>query len=122
MLPRWTLTRYLATQFIIAVGIVLALILVLDFIFDIMAMGQRFGAKEGITFGTIISMSALKMPNLVEDTIPFAILIGGTWCFSSLSRSSELIVARAAGVSAWQFLAPALAIGFVGRRAPYHRL
>lgn len=112
-MPRWTLTRYLAVQFAIAVAIVLALVLIVVFIFDILAMGQRFGAKDGITFGTIMSMSALRMPNLIEDTIPFAILFGGTWSFSTMSRSSELIVARAAGISAWQFLAPALALGFI---------
>lgn len=113
-MPRWTLTRYLAVQFIAAVAAALALILILVFIFDILAMSQRFGPKEGVTFATILSMSALRMPNLIEDTIPIATLFGATWCFSALSRSSELIVARAAGISAWQFLAPALALGFIG--------
>jgi lipopolysaccharide export system permease protein len=36
--------------------------------------------------------------------MPFAVLIGGIIAFWRLTRSSELIVARAAGVSAWQFL------------------
>ena len=92
----------------------LAGFLVVVFIFDLIAMLQRFGAKEGITFGTILSMSFLKMPNLLEETIPFATLAGATWSFARMSRSSELIVARAAGVSAWQFLAPSLCIAFLG--------
>ncbi|MBV9813251.1 MAG: LptF/LptG family permease, partial [Acetobacteraceae bacterium] len=37
--------------------------------------------------------------------LPFAVLLGGILAFWRLTRSSELIVARAAGVSAWQFLA-----------------
>ncbi len=37
--------------------------------------------------------------------LPFAVLLGGIIAFWRLTRSSELIVARAAGVSAWQFLA-----------------
>ena len=37
--------------------------------------------------------------------LPFAVLLGGILCFWRLTRSSELIVARAAGVSAWEFLA-----------------
>jgi lipopolysaccharide export system permease protein len=36
--------------------------------------------------------------------LPFAVLLGGILCFWRLTRSSELIVARAAGVSAWEFL------------------
>ena len=35
----------------------------------------------------------------------FAVLLGGILAFWRLTRSSELIVARAAGISAWQFLA-----------------
>ena len=111
---KWTLARYLGLQFLISVAIVLGGFLVLVFIVDIVAMLQRFGAKEGITFGTIITMSMLKMPNLLEETIPFATLAGATWSFARLSRSSELVIARAAGVSAWQFLSPALLLGFFG--------
>ena len=37
--------------------------------------------------------------------LPFAMLLGGILCFWRLTRSSELIVARAAGISAWEFLA-----------------
>ena len=37
--------------------------------------------------------------------LPFAVLLGGMLCFWRLTRSSELIVARAAGISAWEFLA-----------------
>ena len=39
------------------------------------------------------------------QVLPFAVLLGGMLCFWRLTRSSELIVARAAGVSAWEFLA-----------------
>jgi lipopolysaccharide export system permease protein len=40
--------------------------------------------------------------------LPFAVLLGGIMAFWKLTRSSELIVARASGVSAWQFLAAPL--------------
>ena len=41
--------------------------------------------------------------------MPFCILIGAMTCYLDLSRRLELVVARAAGISAWQFLSPALA-------------
>ena len=41
--------------------------------------------------------------------MPFCVLIGAMTCYLALSRRLELVVARAAGVSAWQFIAPALA-------------
>jgi lipopolysaccharide export system permease protein len=40
--------------------------------------------------------------------MPFCILIGAMTCYLALSRRLELVVARAAGVSAWQFISPAL--------------
>jgi lipopolysaccharide export system permease protein len=42
---------------------------------------------------------------MAMQIMPFAVLLGGIICFWRLTRSSELIVARAAGVSAWEFLA-----------------
>ena len=113
MFPPWTLSRYLGLQFAASVATVLGGFMILVFFLDLLEMARRFGDKEGITFITIVSMSILKMPNLAEETIPFATLFGATWAFARLSRSSELIVARAAGVSAWQFLGPALTLGLL---------
>jgi lipopolysaccharide export system permease protein len=45
--------------------------------------------------------------------MPFCVLIGAMTCYLALSRRLELVVARAAGVSAWQFIAPALAAALV---------
>ncbi len=49
--------------------------------------------------------------------LPFAVLFGSMAAMLQLSRKLELVVARAAGISAWQFLQPgifvALALGAV---------
>ena len=50
-------------------------------------------------------IAALRLPYIATQVLPFAILLGGMLCFWRLTRSSELVVARAAGVSAWEFLA-----------------
>src|SRR6185437_14179509 len=42
--------------------------------------------------------------------LPFAILLGGVFTFARLSRSQELVATRAAGISAWDFLLPPLAV------------
>jgi lipopolysaccharide export system permease protein len=58
-------------------------------------------------------MAVLKLPNLTEKLMPFAFLFGALWTFARLTRSQELVVARASGVSVWQFLAPPLAIALL---------
>jgi lipopolysaccharide export system permease protein len=45
--------------------------------------------------------------------MPFAVLFGTMMAFWRLTRTNELVVARAAGVSVWQFLTPALLFALV---------
>ena len=53
--------------------------------------------------------------------MPFCILIGAMSCYLNLSRRHELVVARAAGMSAWQFVSPALIVAFAARHLRHHR-
>src|SRR4051794_35887318 len=105
----WTLSRYLAKQFLISVGMVFGLCVTLGFVIDIVELLNRTAGKETIAMPTIVGMALLKLPNLTEKMMPFACLFGAIWCFARLTRSQELVIARASGVSAWLFLAPALA-------------
>jgi lipopolysaccharide export system permease protein len=53
------------------------------------------------------------MPRLILETLPFAMLVGSILTFSRLSRRSEIPAIRAAGVSAWRFLGPAIVLGLL---------
>lgn len=103
-----TLSLYIGRQFIVAVlgmfGIFLALILLLD----VVELLRRAATKEAVTFAVVVELALLKLPYMVQKTFPFAVLFGGMVAYWRLSRSRELEVTRAAGVSAWQFLLPAL--------------
>src|SRR2546423_3372598 len=57
----------------------------------------------------VAETSLYRVPQLLEKMMPFCILIGAMTCYLALSRRLELVVAGAAGVSAWQFIARALA-------------
>jgi lipopolysaccharide export system permease protein len=46
----------------------------------------------------------------MERVFPFSVLVGAMICFLSLSRRMELVVARGAGISVWQIIAPALLV------------
>src|SRR5260370_7010713 len=61
----------------------------------------------------VAETSLFRVPQLLEKMMPFCILIGAMTCSLALSRRLELAVARAAAVSAWQFIAPALASSIV---------
>lgn len=103
----WTLYRYLAQQFLIGVAIVYSAFLLLALSIDIVDLLNRTTGKNVAT-SVIIGMSILQLPDLGQKLLPFAVLLGGVFAFARLSRSQELVATRAAGVSAWDFLAPAL--------------
>ncbi len=58
-------------------------------------------------------MAALKLPHTAQEVMPFAVLFGTMLAFWRLTRNNELVVARAAGVSVWQFLTPAVLVALV---------
>lgn len=109
----WTLSRYIAQQFIASVGMVFLAVISLVYLVDLVEGMRKYGGRESVEFSIIVTMSFLKLPGLAEQVLPFTVLFGGMWTFTRLTRSHELVVARAAGVSVWQFLTPPLAIGLI---------
>ena len=100
-----TLSIYIAKGF---TGSVIAMLLALSGLvgmFDFIELLRRSTSHPEATFGLVSEMAALRQPYIAMQILPFAVLLGGILCFWRLTRSSELIVARAAGISAWEFLA-----------------
>ncbi len=99
-----TLSRYIVRVFVSAVLSMLAALTGLVALFDFIELLRRSATKPEATFGIVTEIAALRLPWIAMEILPFAVLVGGILAFWRLTRSSELIVARAAGVSAWQFL------------------
>ncbi len=78
------------------------------FIADVVELLRRAASKPDVGFTTVLHLALLKLPQTAQTLLPFAVLFGAIMAFWRLTRSNELIVARAAGISVWQFLAPAL--------------
>jgi lipopolysaccharide export system permease protein len=111
----WTLTRYLATRFALTILAVFASIFALIYLVDFVEMLRRASGISAASGALIAYLCALRTPAVSEQVLPFAVLAGCMFAFVNLSRRLELVVARAAGVSVWQFLTPpalvVLAIG-----------
>lgn len=108
----WTLSVYIARKFVGAVLMVFGAFLVLALCIDL-ADGFNRAAQKDIPTDVVFAMSLLKLPDIGGKLLPFAVLFGAILSFARLSRSNELVAARAAGVSAWQFLTPPLASAIV---------
>jgi len=108
-----TLGRYFARTFVISalgvfVGIFVLLVLV-DYI-EMMRKTANLASASGLM---VAATSLFRVPQALEKLTPFCMLVGAMASYLTLSRRMELVVARAAGISAWQFIAPALAWSLV---------
>jgi len=99
-----TLTLYVGRRFLLSSITMLTTLTLLVSLFDFIELLRRAATRPDASFALVASIAGLRMPFLSIQIMPFAILLGGILAFWRLTRSSELIVARATGVSAWGFL------------------
>jgi lipopolysaccharide export system permease protein len=102
-----TLNRYIAKK--ILIGILIAFLIVTSVIMlvDFVEASRNFESGSGVNMATLLIMTGLNAPQLVEQTIPFVVLFGVMGALFGLNKRSEIIVLRASGLSAWRFLKPA---------------
>ena len=108
-----TLGLYMAKRFAVTILGVFFLMLLLIFFIDLIEVMRIGAGRDDIHAGTLMLISVLRVPIFSELALPFAVLIGIIGAFLGLSRSSELTIMRAAGLSVWQFLQPAVTVALV---------
>jgi lipopolysaccharide export system permease protein len=105
-----TLSRYFGLRFLSAAVAVFMGTLVLTAMIDYLELLRRTADIKDASALLVAKISFYRVPFITERVMPFAVLVGAMFCYLNLSRRLELVVARAAGVSAWQFIAPAVLI------------
>lgn len=108
MIFRPTLFFYVIAQFLLGIATAFIVISGVIMLVDFVELSRSYGDRQGVSVGTIALLTLLKAPSLIEETLPFIVLFGVIQALYKLNRRSELIIMRAAGMSAWRFLAPGL--------------
>jgi lipopolysaccharide export system permease protein len=108
-----TLSFYLADRFARTVIAAFLAVFILIYAVDLVELLRRSGDSKRATGMLMAALSFLRTPTVAEQALPFAVLFGSMIAFLNLSRKMELVVARAAGLSVWQFLTPPLVVIFV---------
>lgn len=104
---RTTLNGYFFRRYIVSFFSSILVVFALIYLIDMIEVSRR-GRFAEVGFGTIALVSALRVPSFVEQAFPFIVLFSSIFTLLSLNKRLELVVARAAGVSAWQILTPFL--------------
>jgi lipopolysaccharide export system permease protein len=110
MLIGFTLGRYFSGRFLRTILAVFVTVFALIYTLDFVELMRRAGDAEGASAGLMARLALFRTPTVAEQVLPFAVLFGAMATLLNLSRKLELVVARAAGISAWQFLQPALGV------------
>lgn len=106
------IARYISWRFLLAMLSMFVLCMVLIFLVDLVELLRRAGKFGNVPAVTLMWITLLRLPTFSEAVLPFAVLIGSIGAFLLLGRSSELVVIRAAGISAWQFVLPGVIVAF----------
>ncbi|MEM7170792.1 MAG: LPS export ABC transporter permease LptG [Pseudomonadota bacterium] len=106
----WILSAYIARQFLFWLGTFFFSLLGIILLITLVDLLDKSSNKQ-VSFGIVVQLALMKLPFLAQEVMPFTILFAGMMTFWRLTRSNELVVVRAAGISVWQFLLPVLSMG-----------
>ena len=109
MLPN-IISRYIARRFLSSILTIFLGCFLLILLVDCVELLRRGSNKENADALSLFLMSAYRVPELAERVLPFATLFGSIAAFLNLSRRLELVIVRASGMSAWQFITPAIVV------------
>jgi lipopolysaccharide export system permease protein len=104
----WVIPRYFAWQFVRALLSVFVSVFVLVALINYVEDSRRAADVPNHSVLTVLQIAVFRVPQVMEKILPFSALVGAMFSYMTLSRRMELVVTRAAGMSAWQFVAPAV--------------
>ena len=108
-----TLARYFGLRCLNTILLVFVSIFVLVTLIDYIEMMRRSSDIPNVSPLLVAKVSFYRVPQVTERIMSFCVLIGTMICYLDLSRRLELVIARAAGISAWQFITPAMVVVFI---------
>jgi lipopolysaccharide export system permease protein len=107
----WTLALYFARRFALMVLAIFSFFLLLiGTITYLEFLTRSVNAVQFDPFQVLL-LTIYRVPSICEEVLPFTTLFGSIAAFVIANRRLEVVIARAAGISAWQFLLPACIVG-----------
>lgn len=101
---------YILKECLSGLAMVLGLLVLAILLIDVVEQLRTVGGDVSLSLLSALRLSLLKLPLLIEQTLPFALLAACMLAFTRLNRRSELSIIRASGLSAWRFLTPVIVL------------
>lgn len=103
------ISRHLVREFLRAFGLALATFIAIFIIVEFFDRVDTF-LRNHASAGAIARYFLFKLPMVVTQVTPVAVLAGGLVGLGLLARQNEFIAMRACGVSIWQVTAPLVVV------------
>ncbi len=108
-----TLSRYFTRQYIASFIAIAFMLLTIVYFLEVAELFRRTSGREETGLGIVMWMGLAKLPQTAEVVIPFIVLFAAIFTLWRLSTRHEIEIARASGLSVWQFTAPLLVVVFL---------
>ncbi|GMO61209.1 MAG: LptF/LptG family permease [Rickettsiales bacterium] len=81
------------------------------FIIDFFEQGKDLNSMD--KFYSILKMTLFRIPNFIEITLNFILLIGALFTFYKFSNSSQIVIIRSSGMSIFQIIKFPVFVAFI---------
>jgi lipopolysaccharide export system permease protein len=107
------LDRYIFWQTLVGVLVAAGAVCLAIVLVDIVEQLRNVAGIPNAGISTALRFTLMRTPAILEQALPFAVLVGSIVTFMRLSRSSEVVAMRASGISTWRFLSPVAALAML---------
>ena len=104
--PSRQLSLYMGKLFLTRSFAVLAMLVLVLMSLDLLGQSGKILEVPGNTQADLWNYVGMRIPQLIQRFLPFAVLLGTLITFTTLSQNSEVVAMKASGLSAHQILAP----------------
>lgn len=105
-----TMSLYLARTYFKNLLLLLFALMGIIYFFDVVELIRRASKLDNVPLVFVLQMGLLKLPEVTQVLLPFAVLFSAIFTFWSLTQKLELVIVRSAGFSPLHFLMPVLAV------------
>lgn len=108
-----TLNFYLGKKYFLHVAMATIFLGGFVLLLEMVELLRRLSGEENVANEAVLKLLFLKMPDMMMQMAPFAILLGTLICFARLTKDQEFIAIRSIGLPARAFLMPPLLISLI---------
>ena len=80
------------------------------FLIDLVELTRRISKSNDSDIILAFKLALLKLPGMIFEILPFIVLFASLSTFFLLAKRSELVIARASGISIWRLLLPGIGL------------